>query len=99
MPVDPRLIAEEMPMPYAVFDDDLKLSRAFPSKPEALRKAGEAGLVENDAHGKPVLENELTIKPCSPDRETRSNDELDWSLADPGSSENGDIQGMNGERK
>jgi hypothetical protein len=56
-----------------------------------LRNADEAGLVENDAHGKPVLKNELTIKPCSPDRETRSNDELDWSLEDSGSSGNGDI--------
>ena len=44
-------------MPYAVFDNDLKLSRAFPSKPEALRKADEAGLVENSPDGKPVLQN------------------------------------------
>lgn len=84
-------------MPYAVFDDDLKLSRAFPSKPEALRKADEAGLVENGPDGKPVLQNELTIKPCPPDGQTGSNDELDWSLEDPASTGSGDLQGPNGE--
>jgi hypothetical protein len=86
------LIAEETLMPYAVFDDDLKLSRAFPSKAEALQKADEAGLVENDLNGKPVLEDKLTIKPCSPDPETRSNEDLDWSLKGRESSEREDIQ-------
>jgi hypothetical protein len=86
------LIAEETLMPYAVFDDDLKLSRAFPSKAEALQKADEAGLVENDLKGKPVLEDKLTIKPCSPDPETRGNEDLDWSLEGRESSGQEDIQ-------
>jgi hypothetical protein len=84
-------------MPFALFDDDLKLSRAFPSKREALQKADEAGLVENDINGKPVLENELTIEPCPPDEEARNNDELDWSLEESESAASGDVPGRNGE--
>jgi hypothetical protein len=84
-------------MPFALFDRDQKLSRAFPSKREALQKADEAGLVVTDINGKPVLENELTIKPCPPDEETGSNDELDWSLEEPESAGSGDVGGGNGE--
>jgi hypothetical protein len=34
-------------MAYAVFKDDQKLSRTFPTEKEALKKADEAGLVDN----------------------------------------------------
>jgi hypothetical protein len=46
-------------MAYAVFKDDQKLSRTFPTEKEALKKADEAGLVDN-TEGTPVLENDLT---------------------------------------
>jgi hypothetical protein len=67
-------------MPYAVFEDDHKLSRAFPTEQEALRKADQAGLVVDESKGKPVLDSDLAIKPCSPDPEVQSEDELDWPV-------------------
>ena len=48
-------------MAYAVFKGEEKLSRTFPTKEEALRKADEAGLVEK-TDGEPVLEQGLEIK-------------------------------------
>ena len=60
-------------MAYAVFKDDQKLSRTFPTKKEALKNADEAGLVDN-TEGTPVLENDLTIKPCAADPERRSDE-------------------------
>jgi len=64
-------------MPYAVFKDGEKLSRSFSTEEEALRKACEAGLVEDD-NGQPVLEQDLEIKPCSPDPRPRDDEDLDW---------------------
>lgn len=67
-------------MPYALYEDETKLSRAFPTKEEAIKKADEAGLVEIDANGKPMLESGLTIKPCPPDPddpEKKSDEDLD----------------------
>jgi hypothetical protein len=64
-------------MAFAVFKDNEKLSRTFPTREETLRKADEAGLVEQP-EGKPVLENDLTIKPCPPDPERKSDEDLDW---------------------
>lgn len=48
-------------MAYAIFKDDEKLSRTFPTKEETLAKAREAGPVDT-VKGKPVLEDNLTIK-------------------------------------
>ncbi|MET0677822.1 MAG: hypothetical protein ABW175_18645 [Bradyrhizobium sp.] len=66
-------------MAYAIFKDGEKLSRTFPTREEALKKATEAGLVDA-AEDPPALEDNLTIKPCSPDPETSSEDDLDWTL-------------------
>jgi len=65
-------------MAYALFGDDAKLSRTFPTKEEALKRADEAGLVDN-TEGKPVLEDNLTVKPCPPDPERKSDEDLDWT--------------------
>ena len=62
-------------MAYAVFKDDQKLSRSFPTREETVKKADEAGLVET-IDGKPVLEDNLSIKPCAPDPEHK---DLDWT--------------------
>jgi hypothetical protein len=67
-------------MPYTIFEDEQKLSRSFPTKQDALRKADQAGLVEVDSQGKPVLEDSLSIKRCLPDLEAGSDADLDWSL-------------------
>jgi hypothetical protein len=65
-------------MAFAVFTDDEKLSRTFPTKEEALKKADEAGLVDR-SKGEPVLENDLTVKPCPADPEQKNDEDLDWS--------------------
>jgi hypothetical protein len=69
-------------MAYAVFKDDEKLSRTFPTKEETLEKADEAGLVET-VKGKPLLEDNLTIKPCAPDPERKGDQDLDWAPDKP----------------
>ena len=52
-----------MLMPYALFEDDQQLSRAFPAKAEVWKHAVEAGLVElTDDLEK--LEDHLSIKRC-----------------------------------
>ncbi|QQO13239.1 hypothetical protein JJB99_28085 [Bradyrhizobium diazoefficiens] len=69
-------------MPYAVFKDGEKVSRAFSTRNETLQKADEAGLVEHDG-GQPVLEDELKIEPCAPDPEPHDDAELDWMPEKP----------------
>jgi hypothetical protein len=69
-------------MAYAVFKDDQKLSRTFPTKEETVKKADEAGLVET-VDGKPVLEDNLKIRPCAPDPENKGNEDLDWAPERP----------------
>jgi hypothetical protein len=69
---------EQRAMAYAVFKDDEKLSRTFPTKEETLEKADEAGLVDT-VKDKPVLLDNLTIKPCAPDPEHKSDEDLDWA--------------------
>lgn len=69
-------------MPYAVFKDGEKLSRAFSTKKETLEKADQAGLVEHDGR-KPVLEDQLKIEPCAPDPEPHDNTDLDWTPDKP----------------
>lgn len=69
-------------MAYAIFRDGEQLSRAFPTREEVLRKANEAGLVD-EADGALALEDNLTIRPCPPDPETGSEDDLDWTFDQP----------------
>jgi hypothetical protein len=73
---------EQVSMAYAVFKDGEKISRTFPTQEEALKKAKEAGLMEFS--DRPVLEDNLSIKPCLPDAESKSDDDLDWALDRPG---------------
>jgi ArsR family metal-binding transcriptional regulator len=69
---------EQRTMAYAVFNDEEKLSRTSPTKETTLEKADEAGLVDT-VQGKPVLEDNLTIKPCAPDHERKGDEDLDWT--------------------
>jgi hypothetical protein len=36
--------------------------------------------VVEESDGKPVLDNDLVIKSCSPDPEVGNDDELDWTV-------------------
>jgi hypothetical protein len=49
-----------------------------------LKRDDEAGLVE-DCEGQPALEDELKIKPCSPDSESQNDEDFDWTPAKPAS--------------
>jgi hypothetical protein len=71
-------------MAYALFKDEEKLSRTFPTEKETLEKADQAGLVEH-TDGQPVLEDDLTIKPCPPDPKPHDDADLDWTPAKPAS--------------
>lgn len=60
-------------MPYALFTNDEKISKAFPSKDEVWEHADEAGLVidvrsdDDKDQPKRVLDQDYTIKPCEAD--------------------------------
>jgi hypothetical protein len=57
-------------MPYALFCNDAKLSKAYPTEADVWKQALLSGLVV-DADAKPsprpVLDNDYEIKPCGPD--------------------------------
>lgn len=59
-------------MPYALFTNDEKISRAFPTRSDVWRHAEEAGLVIElpPVDGEPArqeLDQDYTIRPCAPD--------------------------------
>ena len=58
-------------MPYAIFDADAKLSKAYPTEAEVWKHARENGLVIDKILGdeafEPVLDNNYQIKECQPD--------------------------------
>jgi hypothetical protein len=60
-------------MPYALFCDDAKLSKAYPTEADVWRLARQSGLVvdavsEPDGPSpRPVLDNNYEIRPCQPD--------------------------------
>jgi hypothetical protein len=60
-------------MPYALFCNDAKLSKTYPTEADVWRHAQRSGLVvdavsdgKNEAV-RPVLDNDYEIKPCRPD--------------------------------
>lgn len=59
-------------MPYALFCNEAKLSKAYPSEADVWKLAQHSGLVvdvvEEDKSGpRPVLDNDYEIRPCQPD--------------------------------
>ena len=60
-------------MPYALFSNDAKLSKAYPTEADVWKHARLSGLVidvasdEDKAAPHPVLDNDYEIKPCRPD--------------------------------
>jgi hypothetical protein len=60
-------------MPYALFSQDAKLSKAYPTESDVWKLARQSGLVVDVASkdGKPapqpVLDNDYEIRPCRPD--------------------------------
>ena len=60
-------------MPYALFCNDAKLSKTYPSEADVWKVAQKSGLVvdvvSEDAQvaPRPVLDNGYEIRPCQPD--------------------------------
>ena len=60
-------------MPYALFSNDAKLSKAYPTEADVWKHARKSGLVidvalEDDKPiPQPVLDNDYEIRPCKPD--------------------------------
>jgi hypothetical protein len=60
-------------MPYALFCNEAKLSKAYPTEADVWKLARHSGLVvdvvseEEKQHPRPVLDNDYEIKPCKPD--------------------------------
>jgi hypothetical protein len=60
-------------MPYALFCNEAKLSKAYPTEADVWRQAQQSGLVvdaasdEEKPSPRPVLDNDYEIKPCAPD--------------------------------
>ena len=60
-------------MPYALFSNDAKLSKAYPTEADVWKLAQKSGLVvdavteEEIPAPRPVLDNDYEIRPCQPD--------------------------------
>ena len=60
-------------MPYALFSNDAKLSKAYPTEADVWKHARKSGLVvdvksETDKPTpRPVLDNDYEIRPCRPE--------------------------------
>jgi len=60
-------------MPYALFCNEAKLSKAYPTEADVWKLARQSGLVvdtaseEAKASTRPVLDHDYEIKPCQPD--------------------------------
>jgi hypothetical protein len=60
-------------MPYAIFSNDAKLSKTYPTEADVWKHARKSGLVvdvisDGDAPTpRPVLDNDYEIRPCRPD--------------------------------
>ena len=58
-------------MPYALFSNDAKLSKAYPTESDVWKHARQSGLVvdvateEEKAAPRPVLDNDYEIRPCT----------------------------------
>jgi hypothetical protein len=60
-------------MPYALFSNDARLSKAYPTEADVWKIARTSGLVvdvateEEKANPHPVLDNHYEIRPCDPE--------------------------------
>ena len=66
-----RRLARLVPMPFAIFDSDTKLSKAYPTEAEVWTHARETGLVIDRFLGddavQHILDNNYEIRECQPD--------------------------------
>jgi hypothetical protein len=62
-----EIFCSETVMSYALFEDEEKLTRSFPTQQAAWNAAERAGLIVPGPDGKMALEDHLEIKPCEAD--------------------------------
>jgi len=67
-------------MPYALFEKEAKLSRAFPTETDAWLCAEDSGLVVAGVHGEKQLDHGYSIQPCQPDPMEDAEPASDWIL-------------------
>lgn len=51
-------------MPYALFENDERLTRPFRTEREVWEAAEQADLITLGTHGEKILDNNFEIKPC-----------------------------------
>ena len=66
-------------MPYALFCNEAKLSKTYPTEADVWKLARQSGLVVDveSRQGKPsqpVLDNDYEIRPCRPDPQEQEGD-------------------------
>src|SRR5664279_3655294 len=66
-PAPLRWFTGAIPMPYALFSNDAKLSKAYPTEADVWKHARQSGLVVDVMSPRPVLDNDYEIRPCRPD--------------------------------
>jgi hypothetical protein len=60
-------------MPYALFSEEAKISKAYPTEADVWRLARKSGLVvdvasdDDEPNPHPVLDNDYEIRPCPAD--------------------------------
>jgi hypothetical protein len=82
-------------MPYALFCNEAKLSKAYPTEADVWKLARQSGLVvdvaseeEHVPAPRPVLDNDYEIKPCQPDPQ----EDPDENKADAERQSNSDLE-------
>jgi len=60
-------VIRSLPVAYALFENEFRLSRTFPTATDVWRCAEDCGLVIDDAHGRQRLDEGYAIRPCPPD--------------------------------
>jgi hypothetical protein len=68
-------------MPYALYEKEYRLSRAFPTPTDVWRCAEDCDLVVDDPDGGQRLEDGYAIKPCPPDAPEATEPASDWMMA------------------
>lgn len=67
-------------MPYALFENEYRLSRTFPTATDVWRCAEDCGLVVDDPDGGQRLNNGYAIKPCPHDATEAAEPASDWMM-------------------
>jgi hypothetical protein len=54
-------------MPYALFCNEAKLSKTYPTEADVWKLAKQSGLVVDAKAGRAMLDNDYEIRPCRPE--------------------------------